>query len=539
MGRISATDLKARLLARAGEVAVLDVREESQFGEGHLMAASSAPLSGLEVEAPWLVPRRSTPIVVCSDGHDGLAMRTQTVLRGLGYTHVMVLDAGLATCRSAELGIFSGLNTPSKVLAAYIQNELKVPEISPEVLASKLDSGEAIQVLDCRPPAEYAKGTIPGAINCPGGDLPRYVAHESHRSCTTVITCAGRSRGLTGAQLLKEQNFTGTVFALERGTMGWELSGRQLETGACRAAPILTAEQATGEMLENARGIREQHQIACLRPDELRSFLADGARTTVLFDVRNRPEYEAEHIEGARHVAGGQLIHNIDMHIATRGARLVLCDDNGVRATSIALWLKRMGWDEVFVARMSDGGHAIHKGLPPVETQDCPEGVKHINPAELDEWLQQDKAVVLDLENSRKFRKGHIPGAWFCKRGELVDALSRFANDQIVVITSEDGRIAMFAAHEHAGSTSGLCVLEGGTVAWQKAGYGLAIDMERLVHAPDDVCLKPSEHPIGDARINAMQRYLEGTQEVLSEALRDGTLALRALPVQAQTRSGM
>ena len=76
-----------------------------------------------------------------------------------------------------------------------------------------------------------------------------------------------------------------------------------------------------------------------------------------MLDVRTPEEYEAGHLRGARSAPGGQLVQETDAHIATWGARVVLVDDNGVRATMTASWLKQMGWTDVavLVAGPADG----------------------------------------------------------------------------------------------------------------------------------------------------------------------------------------
>ena len=47
--RIDAASLRARLTRPEGELALLDVREEGVFARGHLLTASSMPLSRLEL----------------------------------------------------------------------------------------------------------------------------------------------------------------------------------------------------------------------------------------------------------------------------------------------------------------------------------------------------------------------------------------------------------------------------------------------------------------------------------------------------------
>src|SRR5262249_49154005 len=67
------------MMEDGGEIALVDVREELIYSQGHLLLACSAPLSRLELKFAQLVPRRTTRIVLC-DGNDGLAERAATIL---------------------------------------------------------------------------------------------------------------------------------------------------------------------------------------------------------------------------------------------------------------------------------------------------------------------------------------------------------------------------------------------------------------------------------------------------------------------------
>ena len=68
--RVGAQALRAMLLDGA-ELALLDMREERIFSEGHLLFARSLPLSRLELRMARLVPRRATRIVLV-DGDGGV-----------------------------------------------------------------------------------------------------------------------------------------------------------------------------------------------------------------------------------------------------------------------------------------------------------------------------------------------------------------------------------------------------------------------------------------------------------------------------------
>ena len=71
------------MLADGRELALLDLREELIFSQGHLLFARSVPLSRLELNFARLVPRLATRIVLC-DAADGLVERAAEMLRRSG-----------------------------------------------------------------------------------------------------------------------------------------------------------------------------------------------------------------------------------------------------------------------------------------------------------------------------------------------------------------------------------------------------------------------------------------------------------------------
>ena len=98
---LPAPELKA-MLSDGEELALLDVREEGIFAEGHLLFAASLPLSRLELKLDALVPRRATRIVLCDDD-DGLAHRAAAKLMRFGYRNLAVLAGGVARLASGRL----------------------------------------------------------------------------------------------------------------------------------------------------------------------------------------------------------------------------------------------------------------------------------------------------------------------------------------------------------------------------------------------------------------------------------------------------
>ena len=73
------------------------------------------------------------------------------------------------------------------------------------------------------------------------------------------------------------------------------------------------------------------------------------SRTLYMLDVRTPQEYEAGHVPGSLPAPGGQLVQETDRYMAAWGARVVLLDDNGVRATMTASWLRQMGWRDMAI----------------------------------------------------------------------------------------------------------------------------------------------------------------------------------------------
>ncbi|WP_354679705.1 rhodanese-like domain-containing protein, partial [Cupriavidus plantarum] len=67
------------------EIALFDVREHGQYGEGHPLFAVPLPFSRLEADVGRLAPRPDVRIALVDDG-DGVADAAARALAVLGYT---------------------------------------------------------------------------------------------------------------------------------------------------------------------------------------------------------------------------------------------------------------------------------------------------------------------------------------------------------------------------------------------------------------------------------------------------------------------
>ena len=183
-----------------------------------------------------------------------------------------------------------------------------------------------------------------------------------------------------------------------------------------------------------------------------------------------------------------------------------------------ASWLKRMGWDAA-VLEGGLAGAALEPGMPAVDTgMFAPAGPEPatVAPAE----LQAHPAVVVDLGFSRHYRDGHIPGAWFAIRARLGTALGKLPQGDLV-LTSEDGAVARFAAAEIAPPAGRrVRVLAGGTAAWKAAGLPLETGGGHLADEPDDVALSARDRPAERERF--MREYLAWEIDLVNQIARDG-----------------
>ncbi len=518
--RIDARALKAQL-HDGGELALLDAREELPFGKRHLLMASCVPLSRLELLVADLVPRRGARVVWCDDG-EGLAARAAERMSALGYQDVAWLDGGIAAWEATGFRVYSGVHVPSKAFAEVVEHEAGTPWISVEDLQALIDRKANIAIYDSRSYEEYHNNSIPTAISVPGAELVYRFADLMPSSDTTVVVnCGGRTRSIIGAQSLINAGVRNKVVSLKDGTMAWHLAGLDVVHGATRKPPEVST-HGLKSAAEAAARVAARCGIARIDKATLEKWRAEaGERSLYVLDVRSPEEYEAGHLRGARSAPGGQLVQETDSHMATWGARVVLVDDNGVRAAMTASWLKQMGWTDIaFLATgAADGDWETGPHLPAVLGLEAA-SVPQIDAVELHDRLAAGKVTLIDLELSKRYALGHIPGAWFAVRSRLAAALAKLPAAEAIVLTSPDGALATLAAAElQAIASVPVMTLAGGTLAWVRAGLPFEIGLTRMADEADDVFLSPRER--GQNREDAMREYLTWEINLVNDMAED------------------
>ena len=468
MASIDAEALKARL-SQAGELALLDVREHGQYGEGHLFFAASLPYSRFEIGLPSLVPNPAVELILCDAG-DGVAARAAKRAEALGYRRVRDLAGGTPAWRAAGYTLYAGVNVPSKTFGELVEQTRHTPHVTAQQLHAMLAAGENCVILDGRPLAEFRRMNIPGGICCPNGELALRVGDlVRDPQAKIIVTCAGRTRSIIGAQTLIDFGVANPVFALENGTQGWSLAGLELERDASRCHAAGAGGDLDG-LRKRARVLAAKHGVAFVGADEASAWYGEQARTTYLLDVRTSEEFAFDAVGGFVHAPGGQLVQATDQWVGVRGARLVLVDAEGVRAPVTAAWLRQLGHE----ACVLEGGVRAAAELEwPRPTMPTPVLPPSIAPQELSVALQQGRVRVIDLRPGMSFRRGHIPEAQWSIRPRL-EAAGREQGKAIVLVADEPALAALAAVDLAEAGHRDIRALAGGQEAWRASALPVA-----------------------------------------------------------------
>jgi cystathionine beta-lyase len=460
------------------EIALFDVREHGQYGEAHLFFGVNLPYSRLELEVRRLAPNLQVRLVLHDQDGGDLATRAAQRLHALGYANVHILEGGADGWQAAGYQLFAGVHVPSKAFGEQVEAVRHTPHVSARQLAQWQARGEPLVILDGRPLEEYRKMTIPGSICCPNGELG-YRVHDlvPDEQTPIVINCAGRTRSIIGAQTLIDLGLKNPIYALENGTQGWHLEDFHLEHGSQRryADQVSSATLPTQRLA--ATRLADWAGVPTVGAAQVERWAAETGRSLFLCDVRTAEEFAAGTLPGAQHTPGGQLIQSTDLYVGVRQARVVLFDDDGVRAPIIASWLRQLG-HEAFVL---SGGLSSGLALP-LPAVFAPAELPGISAQAVADALRDDAVALIDLRSSSAYRKGHIAGARWSIRPLLAGALA--GERRPLVLVADDPRLAALAALEL--SRTDVHWLAGRVDAWRSAGLALREGVDTL---PDEQCI--------------------------------------------------
>lgn len=559
---ISAPALK-RLMESDTLYAVLDVRDWGEFTLEQIPETLSLPRGHLEKYIAVLVPKKDVHVVLSCDTGER-SVRAAATLESLNYTNVSVLDGGLRSWKAAGYETIHGWSLRGKDYGERLQVEEDIPELTAEELHTRLARGEKIYILDTRTEPEFRNSHLPGAYSTPGGQLPVTVTDiVRERSIPIVTNCAGRTRSLLGAHLLRRMGFP-QVYALKGGTGAWRIAGygNELQSGSGAAPPPVSAAGHTA-CAQFAERVAIEDNIPFIAPRELKA-RQDRGELLYLLDTRQLDEYRAGHIPGARFCPGTQTALLVECFVGVKNAVIVTMCDGRARGILAAALLKSMGYPRVCVL---DGGttawtangfaleagepHEVDYGQPGWLTRLLPGLPASVQPQALPipglaavraqtsfiapEALQarlttDERCLLLDLRSAGDFATAHIPGARWLSRGRLDLRIEQEAQDKnaTVILYCRKGTESTLSAPTL--NTLGyhrVSILEGGFEAWKGAGLsteqGLGAQAEFEELAIAEVGLLGSG-PYGYSN-ERMAKYLKDEEELGAKYKRRGKAA--------------
>ena len=346
--QLSPAEIRAALQS-VDEVALVDVREQRPYGKGHPLMAINIPLSRLESDLSRLIPANQVHVIFYGDNQKQAELAV-SLARDLGYRKISILQDGLAAWSTAGLCLFSGTHVLGAAMAETLQRQAGVNTLSVSELVDLQESGKPVVVLDSRPWPNYLEEHIPGAIDCPLGELA-YRIHDlvPDHDCPVVVNCAGRTRSILGVQSLLNIGLANPVYSLQQGTYGWWQAGYSLASGDGPRADFGKADRAD-QAFEEAHRVARKCGVIELDSEQLETWQAQAStRCLFMLDVRWEEEFYLGHAAGAISAPGGQLVECSEDWIGVRNGRILLLDNDGARARMTGSWLRQLGYPDVAV----------------------------------------------------------------------------------------------------------------------------------------------------------------------------------------------
>jgi rhodanese-related sulfurtransferase len=335
-----------------------------------------------------------------------------------------------------------------------------------------------------------------------------------------VVSCAGRTRGILGAALLREAGLP-NVQALLNGAMGWRLAGYELEEGPGRGRPPVAPETHAEWTAEATQRLIRDEGIRLISAHDFVALQAGEPRYVV--DVRLPEEYRMGHLPGAISLPAGQLALHYENWLAVPSLPVIVVADDDLRPVWAAALLRRLGFGDV---RVLEGGTVawtaqgqtleVGEGQSEVMGLAAAQRAGHsIAPPELAMGRRAREVVVLDVRGSGEFGMGHLPGARWLARGKLELGIAAMVPDQstpVVTVCDTGVRSALAAATLRGLGYRGARYLEGGVPAWQAEGLPVEDGLEGA-----DVSVAEAQGDFGHTLWSgAMQRTRTDMENYLS-----------------------
>ncbi len=487
-------DVKAAMDAGA---LLIDVREESEYAEGHIPGAINIPLRTV-AQSLDKIPADQPVLVYCASGlRAGTAL---SALRTLGYDNVKSFPGGWKAWSGDGQEVSTDAVVAQTLEAKAVDADLlaqadgflsSIPEGyysvgSVEKLQEAVDAGAIL--LDVREEKEFAEGAITGAINVPIRTLIQNL-DTIPTDQPVIVYCASGHRAAMANGLLHMAGYD-NVRVFPAGYGAWEAA--QAESGE---VPVEVAAAIVSDfgIIEQTGAFLEAIPEGFYSAGTVEKFQEMiEATSPTLIDVREEAEYAEGHIPGAINIPLRTLAQNLDL-IPSDTPAVVYCA-SGHRAGTALAALKMLGYENV---KSFAGGWKAWSGagaevsteatdataVTPKEVDpealaaadefltNIPEGYFSLGTVEKLQEAMDNGAVLIDVREPDEFSQGHIATAVNIPLRTLAASIDQIPTDQPVIIYCASGhRAALANAALHLMGFDNVRSFPAGYGAWEAAG---------------------------------------------------------------------
>lgn len=226
-----------KALMSSADPLIVDVREPSEYAEGHIAGAVNIPLRTIAQNLDK-IPADRPVVVMCASGLR--ASYATTALQVLGFSNARVFYPSYkgwtaanepVTTEATEAAVVASPKAVDPTVQAEVDTFLtNLPDGyfvigKAETLKEMIDAGN-VTVVDIREPSEFADGHIPGAINIPFRSLPASLG-QIPTDQPAVISCASGLRAALAASALQIEGLS-NVRTFTPSFKGWSAAGLEI-----------------------------------------------------------------------------------------------------------------------------------------------------------------------------------------------------------------------------------------------------------------------------------------------------------------------
>jgi glyoxylase-like metal-dependent hydrolase (beta-lactamase superfamily II)/rhodanese-related sulfurtransferase len=191
---------------------ILDIRDASAFGAGHISGALNVGLGGQF--ASW------AGSMLATDGQIVIMAETESEIDG---AVTRLARVGIENVKGFLEGGMYSWNEAGKPIAIIAQ-------IPVDELASRTEESDDLEIIDVRRPAEFRDGHVKGAVNVPLSEV-RDWAREFEKDSPLAFICCGGYRSSAATSIVAGLGFT-RITNVVGGTDAWIGSGYEIEKAA-------------------------------------------------------------------------------------------------------------------------------------------------------------------------------------------------------------------------------------------------------------------------------------------------------------------